>query len=238
MRLCGRLIRVADLTADDRREMRQLMERYYTNVVPVAFDADLAEKRWIIRLFDNKTGELCGFSTQMVLDATVHGRPIKALFSGDTIIDRKFWGDRALMQVGGRLALSLIEEWPNTDLYWFLISQGYKTYRMLPVFFQEFFPRYDVPMPADLRNVVDTLASQKFPDRYDAATGVIRANSDQYRLRSGVADVTPERLRDPHVRYFIQQNPGHAAGDELCCIARLSRDNFTEAAFRVLGSEQ
>jgi hypothetical protein len=55
-------------------------------------------------------------------------------------------------------------------------------------------------------------------------------------LRSGVAEITEQRLRDPHVRFFAERNPGHASGDELCCIAPLTRENFTPAAYRVIGS--
>ena len=42
-----------------------------------------------------------------------------------------------------------------------------------------------------------------------------------------------ERLRDPHVRFFHGRNPDHARGDELCCLAPLTRANFTPAAYRV-----
>ncbi|MCY2964881.1 MAG: hypothetical protein NT069_14790, partial [Planctomycetota bacterium] len=55
-------------------------------------------------------------------------------------------------------------------------------------------------------------------------------------LRPGVGDVTPERLLDPHVRFFEERNPGHVAGDELCCIARLRRDNFSSIAQKLIRS--
>src|SRR5205823_6261147 len=104
---------------------------------------------WVIQLIDPVTDALCGFSTQALLDVDVAGRrPVKALFSGDTIIDRGHWGVSALTRVWGRLALSLIDALPSTELYWFLISKGYKTYRFLPVFFREFYPRHDAPTPA------------------------------------------------------------------------------------------
>jgi hypothetical protein len=168
----------------------------------------------------------------MVLDAFVDGRPIKALFSGDTIVDRHHWGDRALPQTGGRLALKLADEWPEAELYWFLISQSFRTYRFLPVFFREFYPRCDTPTPAAMRHVIDALAEKKLGAQYDPAAGVVRLQS--YKLRPGMAEATPKRCEDPHVRFFIERNPGHVAGEELCCIARLSRENFTAAALRVL----
>ncbi len=211
--------------------MLQLMEQHYEDVGPAAFEADLAEKQWVIQVRDG-SGELCGFSTQMLLDAVVAGRTVKALFSGDTIIDRRHWGDRALTHAGGQLAMSLLDKWIDAELYWFLISQGFRTYRFLPVFFRDFYPRYDVPTPGAIRRVIDALAIKKFGTQYDSSAGVIRTPT--YRLREGLA---AERSRDPHVNFFIERNPGHAQGDELCCIARLSRDNFTEAAYRVLKSK-
>jgi hypothetical protein len=46
---------------------------------------------------------------------------------------------------------------------------------------------------------------------------------------------SPDRLRDPFVRFFVERNPGHARGDALCCLAPLTRANFTPAAYRVIG---
>ena len=91
--------------------------------------------------------------------------------------------------------------------------------------------------PTWARTVIDALAQHKYPERYDSHSGVIRGGAGKDRLRAGVADLTAERLRDPHVRFFAQCNPGHAGGDELCCIAPLTRANFTAAAYRVIGPE-
>lgn len=237
MKLTGDLIAVRDLSMGHRDEMFRLMERHYEDMDRIAFQTDLAEKQWVIQVRSETNGELCGFSTQVVLDADLAGRPVKALFSGDTIIDPRYWGDSALMFVGGKLCVSLIEEFPDHELYWFLISSGYKTYRFLPVFFRNFYPRHDDPTPLRIQRVIDALSGQKFPDHYDGAR-VIRSGAGQYRLRQGVADVTIERLQDPHVRFFVERNPGHAKGDELCCLAPLSRENFTAAAHRVLGIER
>jgi len=235
MNLEGRLIPTSELTSRERRQMFDLMDRHYTNVHRETFDADLAEKQWIIGIYERPTGRLCGFSTQMLVDATIGGRTIKALFSGDTIIDRQHWGNQALSRAWGRFALSLVDEYPQSELYWYLISQGYKTYRFLPLFFYEFYPRVDVPTPDWARRVIDAFGRRKFPQEYEENAGVVRASANQYRLRDGVADVTPQRRRDPHVRFFVERNPGHARGDELCCIAPLTRENFAAAAFRVMG---
>lgn len=236
MQLEHQIVPVVAISAADRQDMLDLMVRHYENVCPQAFAADLTEKQWVILIRDPSDHALCGFSTQMLIDLVVEGRPIKALFSGDTIVDQQHWGQQALLQASGQLAASIIERHPASDLFWFLLSQGYKTYRFLPVFFREFYPCYDVPIPPNFQVVLDALAAWKYPGRYDREAGVVRTASDQYHLRRGVAEVTAERLRDPHVRYFLKRNSGHAAGDELCCLAPLTWANLTPAAHRFLRS--
>jgi hypothetical protein len=236
MPLAARLTSPPELTPGQLAEMFDLMSRHYANVKRDIFEADLAEKAWVILLTD-VSAALCGFSTQMVLEAEVGGRAIKALFSGDTIIDRRHWGDPALAGIWGRLALSLIDADPDAEFYWFLLSKGYKTYRFLPLFFREFYPRLGTPTPASIESIRDALGAARYPDDYDETAGIVRAGDWQYCLRAGLADVTSERLRDPDIRFFHERNPGHARGDELCCLAPLTRDNFTAAAYRVIGRQ-
>lgn len=236
MPLVGQLLPVTALSACQRRRMYELMDQYYVNIRQEAFNADLSEKQWVILLLDPITNDVCGFSTQRLLQAEVGGRPVTALFSGDTIIAREKWGEAALPHVWGRLALSLIDDFSGEPLYWFLISKGYKTYRFLPLFFREFYPRFDRSTPPEPQAVMDALAGSRWPEAYDASAGVIRATNDKDRLRPGIADVTDARLRDAHVRFFLERNPGFAGGDELCCLAPLTRENFTAAAWRVIGA--
>jgi hypothetical protein len=231
----GRLVHVEELNSGQRDQMFALMDRHYRNMVRARFEEDLAEKQWVILVLDDQ--ELCGFSTQVLLSADAAGRPIRVLFSGDTIIDRQHWGDPALAHIWGRLALSLIDAYPHDALYWFLISKGYKTYRYLPLFFREFYPRPDMSTPAWASEVIDCLGRTRFPESYDARRGIVRAQNSKDYLREGIAPVTPQRLRDPFVGFFVERNPGHVHGEELCCIAPLTRENFTPAAYRVIGPE-
>jgi hypothetical protein len=156
------------------------------------------------------------------------------LFSGDTIVERSCWGQTLLAQAWGQLALDLIDRYPAGALHWFLISKGYKTYRYLPLFFREYYPRRTSATPLWATAIIDVLGRRKYPQAYDPKTGIIRAEASACRLRRNVAAVTEGRLRDADVRFFIERNPGHERGDELCCIAPLSRENFSVAAARPL----
>ena len=235
MKLIGRVVEVENVTLPERNQMFSLMDAYYDNMDRSVFEADLDQKQWVILLTD-PFHVVCGFSTQTIVDGVVEGKPIRALFSGDTIIDRKHRAQNPLAHLWGQLSCSLIDANPSIPFYWFLISKGYKTYRFLPVFFHEFYPRHDAPTPAWASRVIDVLGEQCFSPSYDSAAGIVRANHFSCRLRTKVAGISDRRLQDPHVQFFADKNPGHARGDELCCIAPLTRDNFTTAAYRVIGS--
>jgi len=239
--LDGRLVRVSEVTPAQRNQMFELMGRYYNNMCRDAFEQDLAEKDWVILATDLMSNCVMGFSTQVMLEVegtSDSGKPSKVLFSGDTIVERAFWSRNPLAQIWGRLVLTLLDQYPSHDLFWFLISKGFRTYRFLPVFFREFFPKFDAPNPDWANQLISQMGNQRYPELFDAVSGIVRANEHGCKLREGVGEITPQRLTNKHVDFFHHANPGHKRGDELCCIARLSRDNFKRGAYRVIGDEQ
>jgi hypothetical protein len=238
MALAARILRPGDLSAADLDEMYALMCRNYENVWRHRFEADLSEKDWIIWLTDEATGTLSGFSTQRLLSLSLNGRPVTVMFSGDTIVGREHWGTTVLPIAWGRLAFSIIEAHPGQELYWYLISKGFRTYRFLPLFFKQFHPRYDRDTPPEIRALIDAVGQIKCPDRYDSVAGVIRATETSDRLRPDLGEITDARLRDPHIEFFLKLNPGHARGDELCCIAPLTPENFASSAWKLIRSQR
>jgi hypothetical protein len=231
-RLVGRVVRVGEIGSPVRARMYGLLQAYFANTSRERFAADLAEKEWAILLTD-EGGQLRGFSTLMRLEGTAAGEPYVAFFSGDTIIHRDFWGEMILPRLWARHVFALAEQVLDRRVWWFLISSGYKTYRFLPVFFRTFYPAFDRPLPAGVRAVLDDVAGRKFPREYDPGEGVIRLQQPS-PVRPGVAEISPERLRDPHVAFFAAANPGWRVGEELACLTEISRANLTPAGVRML----
>ena len=236
-RLAGQVKRVAELSEHERAEMHALLARYFANASRAQFERDLAEKEWAILLRDSASGEVQGFSTLMRMSMTIDGERAVVFFSGDTIIEREYWGETALPRLWGKHVFSLADRIRDARVYWFLICSGYKTYRYLPLFFREFYPNGGRPPPGSIKKTIDEIARFKFGDEYDAARGVIRFHRAS-PLQSGVAEITPQRLKDPHVAFFAAANPGHADGDELACLAELRRANLTAAGRRMVGSAE
>ena len=219
------IVRTSALSELDRRSMRDLMERHFRDCDAERFARDLAGKPWTILLRD-AAGGVAGFSTLDVMEAVVDGRAVRAVYSGDTIIDARHRATTALPRAFLRF-LARHAGWTgsNADWFWFYVCKGYRTYRFLPVFYHRFHPQPGQPAPAFEGRVMDALARLRFGDDYDPSTGVVRVPGD-YALREGVGDLTAERLRDPFVRFFADRNPGWVRGEELVCLASLARANL------------
>lgn len=228
----GKIQGVEELSQVDFECMLELMQRHYCEVHRSEFARDLNEKDWVITL-RNAAGTICGFSTQVLW--SVPGIPnTLVLFSGDTVVDQAYRFSSLLAGLWGKLALHLLDQHAEQSLYWFLISKGYKTYRYLPLFFHEFYPRRDTAMPADVDSKLRKIGHWRFRDKFCPALGIVRATTDSCRLRPEAAPIDVRRLKDPDIQFFVAMNPNHAQGDELCCLAPLTRANLTPSAYRVI----
>ena len=91
----GRIASVVEIAAADARVMYEIFARHYDCVSLEQFLLDLSEKDCVLVLRDANQG-ICGFSTQKVFRVSVGGTPVRAVFSGDTIVDRAYWGEQEL----------------------------------------------------------------------------------------------------------------------------------------------
>ncbi len=213
-RLKGRTVRVTGLDLQARRAAFDLFAASYEGASWATFQRDLDAKQFAILLHDVRTGELKGFSTVQLSPA---GKAT-VVFSGDTVIDPAYWGQKELQRRFAALILRLKLRRPWRPVYWFLISKGFRTYLIMVNRCPRSIPRYDQPDDPGLRRLLDALARGRFGDKYDPAAGVAR-DLGADRVRQGVAPIDGALLANPHVRFFLQQNPGHVRGDELCCLA-------------------
>jgi hypothetical protein len=233
----SRIVPVGKITPIDARAMYEIFARHYDCVSFEQFLLDLSEKDCVLVLH-NANFEICGFSTQKVLRVSVGGKSVRAVFSGDTIVDRAYWGEQELSRCWCRYVSSLYGEDPTVPLYWFLISKGYRTYLYLPLFFESFYPNCAAPTPAFEQRLLDTLATAKFPDHYRSETGLIEFPESHGQLKPHLAEIPARRLRNPHVHFFLQRNPAYTTGNELACLAEISPSNLKLFAGRILVQAQ
>jgi len=179
---------VRDLTADQRQAMFRLYSTYYVVSDETVFAADLAGKDHVLRVL-SPGGTLCGFTTMAVREHELHGRRLRSIFSGDTIMHPDFWGRQDLAFNWIRFAGTVKAREPAIPLYWFLIVKGHRTYRYLSAFSLTFFPHWAQETPAFEQDVMHHLAHDRFGTHYDPSRGVIRFPSSRGHLREDLATV-------------------------------------------------
>jgi hypothetical protein len=230
----NRIEAVADApaTLDERQcaQMFDLFARHYRDVSREGFEADLAAKDQAIRLFAGRA--LIGFTTLAFSTLTFERRAIAVVFSGDTIVDPAHWGEQTLARVWlgqiGRFA----ECHHGREVYWFLIVKGHRTYRYLPTFARDYVPRATRDDRPDLIALRNAIAADRFGEAFDPASGVIRFAEPRGRLDPAIAEPLPRELGNPHVRFFLEANPGFRRGDELACLCALTPGNMRPRARR------
>jgi hypothetical protein len=229
--MIGRLVRRDELQQSDRAAMFALLATHFDGVESSTFNRDLDAKNWVLLFTD--AGALKGFTTVLAYDTMHRGERISVVYSGDTIMNRDAWSTSALPRSWIAAVRSLRDTYLcGGRLYWLLLTSGFRTYRLLPVFWREFYPRYDAPTPATVQALVTGLAGERLGYCYESDRGIVRFASPQV-LRGGLEEVSPGRLNDPHVAFFLERNPGWCRGDELVCLTEIAFENLTPAGRRM-----
>jgi hypothetical protein len=229
----SQIARRADLTCSRISAMYELLTRHFDGVTERQFESDLLEKNWVILI--ERGDQLVGFSTLLVYETAHRGEPLSVVYSGDTIMAPDAWGTTALPRAWIH-AVNALRPSSSGRYYWLLLTSGFRTYRFLPVFWREFYPRFDRATPEGVRGLVDQLAADRFGSQYSSGEGIVRFERPQ-RLRGELARVPSGRVADPHVAFFTRHNPGAAQGDELVCLTELKPENLTCAGRRMVNSE-
>lgn len=216
--LRARILPVPELDAAARAQMWSLFSRYYSDAPEDAFHRDLDAKQHVIVL-RGVGGAVAGFSTLETWVQEVEGRRVAIIYSGDTIVDERYWGQTVLQRAFFRYIVRGKVLHPFLPVYWFLISKGYKTYLLLTRNFPVHWPRHDRPTPPFETALLDALGRRKFAARWDADKGTLRHDEGTGKLKPQVAPIDAELLaKNPDARFFVERNPGHNEGDELCCL--------------------
>jgi hypothetical protein len=237
LEISSETVQARQLTLVERQQMYRLMARYYLGTNWEDFTRDLQEKEQVMLLRDvsaGANGDIVGFSTLTKFDLSIQNEEVKAIFSGDTIVEARY---RRSFGFANEISTYFVRTLAATEnrVYYILICKGWRTYRILPFLFRDFAPRYDRPTPEIYQEVIDAFGRSKYPDRYDPGTGRILFAGEIQRIRPGSAEAFDERrAKHPHVRFFHSRNPGHLQGDELVCAAEVTPSNLTTAMRKLL----
>ncbi len=234
-KLQGLIVNVTLLSVEQVDSMWAIFTKYYESVSEDAFKNDLAKKNYAILLVDQADSSIKGFSTVELLEHQVGTRKSLIFYSGDTILEKEYWGSKVLHKTFLKLVIKLKLQKPFTPFYWFLISKGYKTFLILANNYKNYWPNMQEETPAFEKSLIHELCQKKFTDSWKPELGVLKFETCPGKLKGAVAPVVSRDLGEPLIQFFVDKNPGHADGDELCCIGKIDLGlfyNFTCKALK------
>lgn len=216
------IVPAAGIDPKTRQAMWDLFAGYYEEIAADKFERDLQGKQHVILIRARDDGSVQGFSTITSFERTVQGRRVVGVFSGDTIMAAANWHQTVLQRAFLSYVIRVKLRRPLTPVYWFLISKGFRTYLLLARNFPEYWPRYDRGTPSWQAAVLDDFARSRFGDAWHPDLGVLKFPRCEGRLKGEVVGIDDRARQLPEVRFFEQRNPGHAQGEELCCLGRVN----------------
>lgn len=218
----GQYIEKEKIDIDKLKTMYSIYEQYYENTKFSVFVEDFQKKSGAILIFNKDRNEIVGFSTVAVQHFYFEGKDYTVIFSGDTVILRAYWGTRTLQSTMFKLIMKLRVKYPFNELYWLLISKGYKTYLLLANNYYAYYPNI-MDENQHLSAVVEHYCENFFGEYYDKEVGLLNFGNDYQPLKGEVAPITDEmRIKNPKIEFFEQLNPTWTVGTELPCIGRLA----------------
>lgn len=209
---------ISHLSTVDIYQMYSVYSRYYKGTKWRIFMDDLSKKSGAFVIRRRKDNKVVGFSTIVSYDLVVEGKKVSGVFSGDTIIDKEYWGSRVLQVAFYKYMIARKIKSPNKSIYWLLISKGFKTYLLMANNFDKYYPNPEY-INKNLSGVVDYYCDEIFPENYDKEKKILDFGRHYQALKEGVAEIDKSMLVQNHkIRFFEQCNPEWRRGTELPCV--------------------
>lgn len=223
------------LSMTDFGSMYALFEQYYHNVEFSVFFQDLSKKDGVILLREVNSQKIVGFTTMLTIPFNCKGRLVNGLFSGDTVVDKRYWGNRVMLACFVKHLLKLKLKNFRTPLYWLLISKGYKTYLVLTNNFPRHYPHYRKSSSSQMASVIEQYCQKLYPGVFDADRKLLDFGDDYQKLKDNVAAIS-EDLKDnnPKIRFFEERNPTWREGTELPCVGEVSYSMFYRVVKKIV----
>jgi len=221
-KLVSKFYKIKKVTLSQLLEMHSLFVRYYNNADLETFIKDMEKKAGVFVLEDSETKNIVGFSTWDELSITVAGKSSIGIFSGDTVVDKKYWGNKTLQKAFVKRLFKLKLKRPDRNIYWLLISKGYKTYLLLANNFPKHYPNYKRESKR-LESVVDQYCNELYPSAYRDDDRLLDFGQEYQSLKGGVAEITDEMKKEnPKIKHFEDLNPSWRQGTELPCVGEVT----------------
>lgn len=214
----SKVIKISSLSVVELKEMHEVFGKYYRNADLETFFLDINKKQYVLLMTDRDDGRIIGFSTIALMDLDYGGKKVIGFFSGDTILEKEYWGSRRWQLTWALFFFRIKLANPLTPIFWLLISKGYKTYLLLANNFTNYYPKVDGNDPR-LEKVVDFYCDELYSEYYIKEDKILDFGGQYQSLQEGVAEICDDlKEGSPKIEYFEKRNPNWRQGTELPCV--------------------
>jgi len=221
-RLSTRFYSIKNVSVPQLLEMHQLFVQYYNNADLQTFTKDMGNKTGVFILEDKIQKRIVGFSTWTEIDVERQQGKAIGVFSGDTVIEKAYWGNKDLQKSFAKKMFATKLKNPHRPVFWLLISKGYKTYLLMTNNFHNFYPCHQTHNKK-LESIVDEYCSKLYPTAYCKKSRLLDFGDEYQNLKEGVAGITAEmKEQNRDIRHFEKLNPTWDKGTELPCAGEVT----------------
>ena len=214
---------------------RFLMTMLDTTATIDQFHTVILSYKYAITCRERKDGSLRGVSFLDIRPQEVDGQRYTLIRLGLSFFENFYRGGPLLYYIVSYHIFKQLMRHPLTPIYVIGKAFSYKSYMGFAHSVKEFFPRYNAPTPPFIKNIIDSYAeSVKTADEeYDRESCVLKRELSS--IKASVAPISPADLKDPHIRFFTEQNPGWHRGHQLIMVAKVTWFDLLRVIFKAIG---
>jgi hypothetical protein len=234
-----------------RREMFEIYKKYYQDRNYTDFNSDLKksnhkndfldieeiylQKKYndldgfddVLLIRELKSNKLIGFTLHKILKIKLEKKEYIIITNGDTVIEKEYWGKTDLNWKFFLYGWNLKQNY-RQEIYWFLLSESYRTYLMMSKNFINYYPNNKNKKPSNIENKMIKYLSYYFGGKelvekdgfclieYEKNDGKVNL---EYAMIENI-------MKDDDIQYFKKLNPNYVNGDFLCCLSKFDLESF------------
>jgi hypothetical protein len=195
----------------------------------------LLSYKYAIMAREKKDGSLRGVTLLGVDRKELNGVKFTLIRLGLSFFENYYRGGPLLYYVFAYHIMKEMILHPLTPLFVIGKAFSYKSYLILCKTISRAYPKYNTETTDFARSLLNNYGmSVKFPgEEYDPETFVLKR--EKTAIKKGVAVLQPDDLKDPHIKFFVDRNPGWVKGHQLLSTGEIRWIDFFNVLRRSVG---
>ena len=205
-----------------------------TEVTVEQFHQVALRYKYTIFCREKMDGSLRGFSFIDKSCSQVNGRKCTLIKTGLSLFNAKYQGGPTLYYVLLYHSFMEMIKHPTVPVFLMGKSFSYKSYLMLVNLVTSAYPRYDAPAPDYIKAILHHFANtERLPgEEYDPTSFVLKR--EKSHVKKFVSLVTEKDLKNPHIKFFVENNPGWSKGHLMFCASPLTKSDLLKVFLKAL----